>query len=363
MVALQGVEDEALDEDLETARECITLSMDSHKGAPSDSTRFQENAFDDLLLPTPTTLGLRINSPIDLFLSPSDVNIYSGIHSFLLSVRRAHLRLSQIFLLSVLRRDHPSPKAPMRADPKEQARSLEQMRQRSTRRTLTLRPVWATIGSATFFLAELGEYFQGEVIKSSWGNFHAWLDPRPQEGGSRPGTSSSTGSGPATLGASTHSQRSAQPRPEALHDPESLAQAHRAYLASLTHFLLLHDTNFTSIMRTFMTSVDHISALMTRLDTTHQNLDLETDMGVVDHFGNYTAEEEDLMRQLTRVRKGLAEGIAKLLEALKEVDGKRFDGGIERWKVNDGDEDVFVPERGAGVDRLLLKLDWGRNEV
>ena len=362
MVALQGVDDEDIDEDLEIARDCIRLSIVSPGATPLETATAQDTltvTFDDVLLPTPTTLHLNITSPLDLFLTPSDVDTYSRIHSYLLSIRRAHSRLSKAFLLSALRRHHPSPKAPAYSPVHEKAVTLERMRQRSNQRTRRLRPIWASIGTAALLLAELGEYFQGAIIKSSWEDFHAWLDPQSQDSGSRPGTSSSTASGSMNLHTSTSSPRSAHLRSEPLHDPESLAQAHRTYLSSLTHSLLLHDRKFTSELRAFMTSVDHISALMNRLDGTIQKLDLETDMGVADHLGNHAAEEKDIMAQLTASSGKVAEGMTRLLEALKEIDSRKFEGGVESLSVRDEGEEAFVPRASGGVDRLLLKLDWG----
>lgn len=362
MVALQGVDDEDIDEDLEMARDCIHLSITTPGPTSLETATAQDTAtvtFDDLLLPTPTTLNLNITSPLDLFLTSTDVDTYSHIHSYLLSIRRAHSRLSQTFLLSALRRHHPSPKAPTHSSPHETGTSLERMRQRSNQRTQGLRPIWATIGSAALLVAELGEYFQGAIVKSSWENFHAWLDPQTQDSGSRPGTSSSISSSSVNLRTSTSSQRSVHLRSETLQDPESLAQAHRTYLSSLTHSLLLHDRNFTSELRAFMTSVDHIVALMNRLDSTIQSLDLETDMGVIDHLSNHAAEEKDIIAQLTASSRKVAEGVGKLLEALKEIDRKKFEGDVESLSVRDDGEDVFVPRTSGGVDRLLLKLDWG----
>ena len=360
MVALQGVDEEDIDEDLEVARDCIGLSISSR--SPTSTDRNLATAkFDDLLLPTPTALSLHISSPLDLFLTSSDVDIYSHIHSYLLSIRRTHSRLSKVFLLSTLRRNHPSPKTPAHSSAQEKVVSLEKVRQRSNQRTQRLRPIWATIGSAAVLVAELGEYFQGAIIKSSWEDFHAWLDPPSQDScSSRPGTSSSIGSGSANLRASASSQRSIiHSRPDSPHDPESLAQAHRTYLSSLTRSLLLHDHRFTTELRAFMTSVDHISALMTRLDHTVRNLDLESDMGVTDHVSDYAAEETDLVAQLTASSGKVADGVAKLLEALKEADGRKSEGDVGNLSVRDEGENVFTPRASGGVDRLLLKLDWG----
>ena len=359
MASLQSADEDDIDEDLELARNLVSLSIKSLGPVTTENRGTITPTFDDLLLPTPTTLTLHIPSPLDLFLTPSDVDTYSRIHSYLLSLRRAHLRLSKTFLLSVLRRDHPSPKTQPHSDFQSQFETLERRRHRASHRTKNLRPVWATVSSAAFLLAELGEHFQGEVIKSSWHGFHAWLDPISSGSASRPGTSSSIGPAPLNLRTSTSSQRSIQPASDCLHDPESLTQAHRTYLSSLTHSLLLDDPTFTTELRAFMSAIDHLSALMHRLDTVYQNLDLETDLGIVDTLTNYAAEEKDVMYELSASRSKVAEGVGKLVEALKAVDAKRVGGDGGRVGMREEGEDIFVPERSVGVDRLLLKLDWG----
>lgn len=349
IVSLQGIDDEDTDEDLELARDLIRLSLGHLDPAVAEGTQGTTATFDDLLLPSPITLSMRVPSPLDLFLTPQDVDTYSRIHSYLLSMRRAHLRLTKIFLLSVLRRDHPSPKAPAHLGPQEQLKTLSRMRQRSNHRTKILRPVWATISFAAFLLAELGEYLQGEVVKSSWDDFHRWLDPTLTS--SRPGTSSSTNSGPL-------SQRSIQAPSPTLHDPESLTRAHRTYLSTLTRSLLLTDPKFTTELRGFMSAIDHLAALMQRLETIYQNLDLETDVGVVDTFTNFANEETDVMSEVDVARARVKEGSGKLIEALGEVDTRRESTeGLAAGIMEEG-EDVFVPERGARVDRLLVKLSW-----
>ena len=351
---LQGVDDDE-DEDLELARELINLSNSALKHPDSAHGTVVGPGFDEILLPTPTTLGLQVPSPLDLFLHPSDVNQYSCIHAYLLSIRRAHLRLSKLFLLSVLRRDHPSPKAPYHHSEKEKPAALSHMRDRAAQRAKTLRPVWAAIRSAAFFLTETGEYFQGEVISTSWQGFYAWLDPTCEDKASRPGSAHSA---PGILGTSTSTQRSAQPPEPAVHDPESLTVAHRTYLSFLTHALLLDDSHFTKELQAFMKSVDNLSALLARLNGIYQHLDLESSLGIVDAFTNYASEEKEVMRELGSAKEKVAGGVQALVAALRDIDSARAGGGSHKADVQVEGDDRFVPLMSGGVDRLLLRLDF-----
>ena len=354
----QSLNDEDIDEDLDRARELIRLSIKTLDA--NHASKFPLASFHDLLLPAPTMLTLRVLSPLDLFLSASDVDTYSHIHSYLLSIRRAHLRLSKLFLLSVLRRDHPSPKAPSSLDHHHAFEVVAQNRIRAVYRARILRPVWATIASAAFFLAELGEYFQGQVVKSSWSAFHQWLvsDMTLRSVNDSFMSSIGTSQRPVSL-RPTSSSSLPEPAMKSFQDPETLTQAHNRYLASLEKALLLHEPTFTTALRRFMTSIDHMSALMQRLDIVQQSIDSDNQNQVSIATNHLTSEENRLVVDLKASRSKIASGVQTLIEVLRTID---FASAAERgYKVDQGlmEHDGFVPWTGGGIDRLLLKLDLG----
>ena len=360
LASSQGMDDEDVDEQLEQARELIRLSI---KTVNSDTDiKSSLPSFNDLLLPASTILSLRVPCPLDLFLSASDIDEYSYIHAYLLSIRRAHLRLSKLFLLSVLRRDHPSPKVFASVDHYHAFEVVARMRKRAEDRARALRPIWATIASTAFFLAELGEFFQGEIVKSSWSTFHQWLAPDSthslQSVDDRLMLTIGTSGLPySSRPVSSHSDPETAMKP--FRDPETLTQAHKSYLASLKKALLLHDPAFTSALRRLMTSIDHMSALMQRLDTIQHSLisDSRNEESIAtNHMG---AEEKRLVVDLKASRSKVISGVQALTEALRAIDaataaerGFQGDPGFTQL-------DGFVPWTGGGVDRLLLKLDYG----
>lgn len=363
--SLRGIDEEDVDEVLDRAGELIRLSIKSTDTGSQLSRDTQQRAsmttFDDLLLPSSTTLSLHVPSPLDLFLTPLDTEMYSRIHSYLLAIRRAHLRLSKLFLLSVLRRDHPSPRKFTSDHPKALG-GLLVARQKASRRTRVMRPIWATIGSAAFFLTELGEYFHGEVIPSSWGAFHSWLVPTIA-----PGTHwndsnlSSTSLRPASshLNSRPNSSRGSDEETSyGLHDPESLAEAHRAYLTSLEGALLLTNENFTKLLRRHMTAIDHLAALMRRLDTVQQSLDAETDAGDAGVVTNYANEEQSIVSELQLARIKVAAGVQGLIDALRNA-GSTKAGSHIAYTDTESVVHGFTPWSGGAIDRLLLKFDYG----
>lgn len=369
LASLQSLDDEDVDEELDQAREVIRLSIKSPDAAITSlgGSKIQQSAvsFDDLLLPSSTTLSLRVPSPLDLFLTPADVDTYSHIHSYLLTIRRAHLRLSKLFLLSVLRREHPSPKSLASVSQRDASNALARARARADQRSKTMRPIWATVGSATFTLAEIGEYFQGEVVKSSWSTFHSWLLPKVE-----PPTRSGNGSLVSSIGSAgrsygsrpTSSRANNDAASHAPHDPETLMQAHRRYLSSLEHALLLDDSNFTTILRRFMAFIDHLSALMQRLNTIQQSQDAETDTDLESVASNLAREEQRLIDDLRSSCQKIASSVQALIEALQTIDNARAGKRGFLGSTGRAEQDGFVPWAGGGVDRLLLKFDYRNGE-
>lgn len=379
--SLQGADDDESGESLGLARELLRLKINNNdtaadsKGQTASATA--EPRFDCFLHPTPTSLSLHIPSPLHLVLSASNVETYSRIHAYLLAVRRGHLRLSQLSLLSALRREHPSPITQIQLPHHERIEILANMRERATSRSKNMRPIWAAIGSATFLLAELSEYLQGKIIRSSWQKFHRWLNPPS----SRPPTPFSTSS---SISSSTSPTSSAAQFSSSTptHDPETLSLAHRAYLSALTRHLLLPHTGFTSALSLLLKSTEHSCGLMTAISTVQRGLDLETDHGVQSAFTNYAVEEAKLLLELLAAARDLRRRVSGVVAALRDVDRARRKtvGGLipgllpgakkqvrevaeEQKEAEDDeageDEDGrFVPWKGLGVESLLLELDW-----
>ena len=378
LASLRGhQDDEDVDEELDHARELIDLSIKSIEiGGPQKREPSKEQAppFDDLLLPSSTTLSIKVSSPLDLFLSAEDTEVYSRIHTYLLAIRRAHFRLSKLFLLSKLRRDYPCPRAPAHLSQQRRMDILKRKRLLSTQRTKAMRPIWATIGSVTFFLAEVGDYFQGEVVQRSWTAFHSWLVPPVTD---RPGSSdnSSTSSFMAFSHRPGSSRLDSRPNSSqagnhsafhALHDPESLKQAHKCYLDSLERSLLLDDATFTQPLRRLMTAIDHIIALMGRLDAMQTSLDIETDAGSDHSTSPYPAEEQRLMSDLRSSLPRISNGVNELVELLRTIDNARTSGKATASTYQSVgtsmDGTGFEPWSSRGLDRLLLKFDYGNVE-
>ena len=316
-------------------------------------------AFNDLLLPMSTNLAMDITPPFDLFLTPAELTIYSSLQSYILSIRRAHLRLCSLWRQTSTRRTFPT--APMGNKP-HMARQLASKRERAARRHAEMRAMWATCSAAVFLLGEMGNYFEGEVIGEAWERLLWWVTQEPvsRPGSARSRPASSRGENLAGgLRDLSINQDAERPAP---HDPAHLTTAHRAFLTSLAHALLLTDTSFTTSLRQLLTHIDSLVALVTRLTSIRESLDLEEDEGVLDPMGDFARQEKEVLAELGRARKRVDAGLRGVVERLRGIDGEGV-GGEDVEEGAAGEEGGFVPHRGGGIERLLLRIEGRRGNA
>ena len=204
-----------------------------------------------------------------------------------------------------------------------------------------MRKVWATCSAATFLLSETTAYLEGEIARESWSHFEDWVkEPLLSDEPDISQTMSSISTTPAA------SQR----------DPETLASGHRTFLASLTYALLLNDVPYTKQLRSLLGNVDSLIAFFNRLLDAQQKLDLEQDAS---GETGYTLEEEQrLSLELDRARKKVDSDLKSVVNRLRQLDRERTGSG--RYLHTSPGDSGFEPWKGGGVDRLLMKLEFGR---
>ncbi|EAW14433.1 putative gamma-tubulin complex component GCP4 [Aspergillus clavatus NRRL 1] len=389
LYSLQNEEDPA-DEALDLAKDLIRLSIsgkDNGQVASSFSelsgadltAELSDVLFDDLLFPTPTSLSVEVRAPLDLFLSTSDISVYSKIHSYLLGIRRAQIRIGDLWKHSFLRKSHPSPWGPPRSNSAFGQSKLALGRQRDNIRIRQMRPIWATGSASLFVLSEIGSFFQGEIVNGCWQHFREWIDGGisiASATNSRPGTSSSFKNKHNEDFLDEASAVDHPSYPTQRHDPETLTVAHRRYLSSLVQSLFLTDESFPSALRSLLAVIDRFIALIIRLENVQRNMDLETDEGVVDALADYPREERELWEALNDTRNEVEEGIQNVVARLRDIDDSRSGEGRKMFglakypggnsaidRLNDASAGPhfcqYIPRKAAGVDWLLMKLDFG----
>lgn len=391
MGSMQGQQAEE-DEGLELARGLLNLTLVKSKPKTpvklSSSTRLATTPFCNLMFSVPVILSLRLPSPLDLFLSPSDVQTYTAINSYLHSIRRAHLRLTNLWKITSLRRHHPPPPKPAYGSTKAGQGRVILLRERQAKRMLAMRSAWTTCSAAIFFLAEIEGYLQIEVVAELWEGFQRWLTTGSDEfhppESARPSRSASRARARDTdameqddgddedfwLAEGSEGSRASDLSKAAKHphDPQSLAAAHRLYLVTLVRGILLSQESFTDPLYSLLVDIDQVVALVHRLQDTWNSIDLEEDVGVVDAFVNLEREERDVKKQMQATEDKIKSGIEGVIGILRNLEadheglawgddnaGEDSEGGAGGLR----EEGQYVPRRVGGVDRLLMKLDFG----
>ncbi|KAJ4390636.1 hypothetical protein N0V93_004234 [Gnomoniopsis smithogilvyi] len=382
MGSMQGQQAEE-DEGLEMARDLLRLalvkSVTKSASKSGSTTHIATTPFCNLMFSVPVTLSLKVPSPLDLFLSPSDVQTYTAINSYLHSIRRAHLRLTDLWKITPLRRHHPPPP---KTGKRGRARVV-MLRERHATRMLAMRSAWTTCSAAIFFLAEVEGYLQIEVVRELWEGFQRWLttgndehrpvveSARPSRAASRMSTRSANAmdldNEDMWLAEGSHVPHLQEHRQidENPHDPQTLAAAHRLYLSTLIRRILLSQESFTDPLYSLLVEIDQLVALIHRLQEIWNSIDLEEDLGVVDAFVDLEREERDVKKQLRNAVEKIKSDIEGVIGVLRRLEADHE--GLA-WGDDDAGEDgsarireegQYVPRRVGGVDRLLMKLDFG----
>ncbi|KAF2009979.1 Spc98 family protein [Aaosphaeria arxii CBS 175.79] len=365
VLASLGGEDDHTDDILDLAMDIVHLNVQptsAHRpGTPGRARESNTSlptlspvVFSDLLLSVPTSLTFSLQPPLDLFMTKHDLDVYSTINAYLLACRRAHLHLTHLWKQSSIRREHPAPPNHTYTNTPYGRAILAKRRTRFDTRTREMRKVWATCSAAIFFLSESEAYFAGEVIRESFNHFLAWV------------------SGPTSTPNPPPNPQPSNQKQQQQHDPESLTRAHRLFLTSITTSLLLTDTPFTTTLRSFLAHASELTALISRLQVVRASLDLADDDGVeddVDLATNLVKEEGEVRVQLDRARRRLDGDMKALVGRLRDIDAERVGGDVSSvvgkgnagGGAGEGGEEgmVYKPLRIGGVDRLLMKLDWG----
>ncbi|KAH8172117.1 spc97 / spc98 family protein [Sarocladium implicatum] len=390
LVSRQGHYDDE-DDQVEMARGLLHLQLDNPKLPKTlalgpglvreDIKLLLDLPFSTLLFSSSASLSIDLPSPLDMILSHSDLNIYSIVNSYLLSLRRAHARLTDLWKITSLRRHYPAPSG---AD--EQAVAL---RQRWSERLSLMRSSWTTASAAVFFLAETEAFLQTEIVAVLWDDFYSWMTGHQGENGGmqKPSNHSHKSDKPETVSVSdgeddddiwlgsngvdeTDTSRPARDSTagQPFHDPQTLSTAHMRYLHTLIHRLLLTQPTFTQPLHTLLVHIDYLVSHVRRLHSIFTALDLEEDAGVVDAFVDLEREEREVQAQLREVETKVKRGIEEVVAALRALEADV--GFMAEWEGESAREVTaaeqmeeegarYLPPRVGGINRLLMKLDFG----
>jgi hypothetical protein len=370
------------DEGLELARGLLRLNLAKStqatpkKPAPGATTGARRmlatTPFRNLLLSVPVTMTMQIPSPLDMFLTPAELHIYSTINAYLLSVRRAHIHLTDLWKVTSLRRQHPAPPGPPAGSTRSGRARVQLLRERYATRSSVMRSAWVTASAAIFFLAETEAYLQTEVVAGLWDGFDEWLtadkiaDPMASHT-TAPDDEQDEDDDIWLAETTSKVELSVDKSPPTTdtyeHDPQTLAVAHARYLQALSHRLLLTDTGYTEALLALLINIDHLVAHVHRLHGIWSSMDLEADAGVMDAYVDLEQEEAGVRAALREVEGKVKAGVEEVIGALRALEADT--GFAEGVPAGDGEGAAmpepgeYVPRRVGGVERLLMKLDFG----
>lgn len=342
--------DESVDNDLEWAREHLRMTIATPSSSGQERPPVEAKSlkpFHDFLLSTPARLDLSLEAPLDLFLSARDVETYSAIHSYVLSIQRGRSHVADLWHLTAARKDHPAPVGPPRSNRPGTMRVLNANREKAYERMRAMRTTWTTASSVVFLLTELGNYLVAEVIGSSWDAFSLWIN------GNAKGREKNVED---RLAAST-SSLSLQPTEGLPQDPELLSEAHRLYLKSLVQALLLTEGDYLQVLHSLLKQVEHFVAVISRLLHVQHNLDLQAEGVVYGGTHNYEEEEHEVYEEVLGAGEAVGSDAKRLTVELQKIDAARAERGPAGDTLFQEASTGFEPWKGYGVDRLLLRLD------
>lgn len=359
--------DPALDDCIEWGREHVSLEFyktvskaeelsDDRKLVTSSAQVNSDIGFHDFLLSVPTKLSMSLKAPLNLFLTMKDLEAYSDIHAYLLSIRRAQIHLSDLWRWNTIRRGSPVNGGSRRSS-RFGIASAKISRTKTYEREHSMRKIWATASAALSLVTELGGYLISEVIVQSWSRLQRWISGSPRtsshdrQSGNKSSSSDHNGQ-PVTRADLPQHDGIVSERAQ---DLELLTLAHRQYLSALRGSLLLGYNTFIHLLRDFLTQIDQLVAFIGRLQIVYSNSDLQ-DEGVSENLSrNYKQEEKEVHQEVTESSARVEDSMQRLIKALREINASRFSNGSHRDAKIRAKTD-FEPWKSTGIDRLLLKL-------
>ncbi|KAF3937039.1 hypothetical protein ABW19_dt0210442 [Dactylella cylindrospora] len=403
--------EEEHDERLDRARDALYLALYNKDGnmgytpgtgpvkIPLIVKNLDKTVFSDLLLGVPISLGFNLTWPLELFLTPQDLEVYQFLFHYLLSIRRAQMKLQALWQARRIT-------AVQGLANKSNKDELKSRRETLVKRENSQRMAWATATLCIFFLESLGIYFQSNVIDSSFTDlegvvgvkqapanildapFVATGSPAASRvkgspgsvnrrsmppGGFVPRTGSPTGrprtpqspktptiASPAnqrrrfTIQESPKFTRDPSKRPETpstprnpglegedekpkVTNPETLTLAHQRYLRYICQQTFITDTIFTNRLRAMLELCEVLVTHITTLMRANEVLDLVE----IDDSQEMANELEELNRLCREIR-GVLGG---LVRRLHEMDEERDRFEIPRKKGDGVDAKKQEQER------------------
>lgn len=219
-------------------------------------------SFDDLLLGTPLVLNYAVSWPLDLFLHPSELQVYATLFSYISSLRKTHTRVHTCWTaLSNAQR------ARRRWTGLGEGGTAEDLHARQE----LLRCGWGVVREMSWFLDTILGYAMTDVIDVEFRRLKALLTNKPTPLSRQlTGVVSNTDPGPATSHSASsmpasHSAASTASVSASSHlDFSTLRIIHTTYLERLVTGTLLSNLALTSLIRAILEICERFVAQVER---------------------------------------------------------------------------------------------------
>jgi gamma-tubulin complex component 4 len=278
-----------------------SLSDPRSLAPPMGSDNIMETTFNDIVLGTALNLLYTVEWPLDMFLQPTDLQIYGTLFAFLSSLRKTHTRMHTCWTaLSNAQR------ARRRWTGLGEGGTAEDLAARQA----LLRCGWGLVREMNWFLDNLLSYVMTDVIDSEFRRLKKQLSP---EGDTRVQNPESTGSqttdpsNPKAPGPAEHTEPGAEPTvaPGTTNlDFTTLQNIHNTYLERLLTGCLLTNPVLTATLRPIFELCEQLVAQVERWggDVLPALLSEGSLAGGADRIGKTVRERWFVVSEINEVR-------------------------------------------------------------
>ena len=142
-------------------------------------------------------------------------------------------------------------------------------------------------------------------------------------------------------------------------DPEIVSLAHKQYLDALTQQSFLADTVYTHLLRGLFSLIDHLTALVQRLEVVSRSSDLPDPAAPMPENQVLLEENNELLEALADVGQNVRECLGKLVSRLRQLNDLEREPLGRCFDKMESIETYFDPFQSQCLDSLLLTLNVG----
>jgi hypothetical protein len=269
-----------------------------------------ETTFNDIVLGTALNMLYSVEWPLDMFLQPTDLQIYGTLFSFLSSLRRTHTRMHACWATL-----SNSQRARRRWTGLGEGGTTEDLAARHA----LLRCGWGLVREMNWFLDNLLSYVMTDVIDSEFRRLKKQLSPDGESKAQNPETTGGQSAEPSNPKAAEHAEAGIEPAmaPGTSLDFTTLQSIHNTYLERLLTGCLLTNPVLAATLRPIFELCEQLVAQVERWggDVLPALLFEGSMSGGADEVGKMVRERWSVVSEINEVRIGALPTYLSLMSA------------------------------------------------